>query len=171
MLLATIVHIYLKRARQQVNKERKKEWKGLVKSFHLLDTEQKGYITFEMWNELMVLIRPKSSEEERSFLFNVHSNNGETLDIIDFLDLREITQLHLTEMVTVVRLLSSSSSSSVSSSSSSCFFFFFVVSNAWVKALWRNADAVLAERMTLFRRPHAMTSFGGVTGRTRRNAV
>jgi hypothetical protein len=97
ILLATIVHIYLKRARQQVDKERKKEWKGLVKAFDLLDYEHRGFITFDIWNDLMVLIRPKSSEEERSFLFNVHSPTGE-LDMIDFLDLREITQLHLTEV-------------------------------------------------------------------------
>ena len=97
VILATIVSIYLDKAKHYVAKDRRKEWKGLIKAFNLLDIEQNGFITFEQWSLLMQQLRPRSSEAERRFLFNIlnREHNGK-LDSLDFLDLREITQLHLT---------------------------------------------------------------------------
>eukprot|EP00039_Didymoeca_costata_P008204 m.109064 g.109064 ORF g.109064 m.109064 type:complete len:1147 (-) comp13990_c0_seq1:70-3510(-) len=98
-LLATIVHIYFNRAGQQVTKERKKEWKGLIKAFSLLDVDCKGYITFDTWDILLRVMRPKSTMPERRFLFNLlDRTHCGRLDYLDFLDFREITQLHVTPL-------------------------------------------------------------------------
>jgi len=40
-----IVNVYLEHADKQVLSERKKEWKGLLKAFRLLDKEAQGHIT------------------------------------------------------------------------------------------------------------------------------
>jgi len=86
-------------AKKQVAKERRKEWKGLVKAFNLLDHERKGFINYDMWSSIMSMLRPAANEEEVTFLFNLidRESNGQ-VDCLDFLDLREVCQLSLKEV-------------------------------------------------------------------------
>lgn len=99
IVLAYIVHIYMGVAKKQVAKERRKEWKGLVKAFNLLDHERKGFINYDMWSSIMSMLRPAANEEEVTFLFNLidRESNGQ-VDCLDFLDLREVCQLSLKEV-------------------------------------------------------------------------
>ena len=96
VLLATIVAIYLDAAKRTVTKERKKEWKTLATAFTLLDEDKLGYIEIEVWNQLMRAMRPDGNDEEYLFLFKLLDRETKNkIDTIDFLDLREITQLRL----------------------------------------------------------------------------
>ena len=78
IIIATIVSIYLDKTHSQVQKDRRKEWRGLMKAFNLLDIEQKGFITYANWEQLLELLRPKSTATERRFLFNAldREHNG-----------------------------------------------------------------------------------------------
>ena len=102
VLLATIVAIYLDAAKKTVTKERKKEWKTLATAFTLLDGchggqgAKRGYIEIDVWNQLMQAMRPDGTEVEYLFLFGLLDRESKNkIDTIDFLDLREITQLRL----------------------------------------------------------------------------
>ena len=57
IVLAYIVHIYMGVAKRQVAKERRKEWKGLIKAFNLLDHERKGFINYDIWASILSLLR------------------------------------------------------------------------------------------------------------------
>lgn len=104
VLLATIVSIYLDRAAKTVSKERKKEWKTLATAFTLLDEEKLGYITFETWAQLMSAMRKDATVDEARFYFDLlDREHAGKIDPLDFLDLREISQLRLKEVKQVER--------------------------------------------------------------------
>ena len=82
-----------------MERERWKEWQGLITAFNCLDRENNGYITFDTWSELMEVMRPRSSRSERKFLFNaLDRDRKDRLDVLDFLDMREMSQLEVTAL-------------------------------------------------------------------------
>lgn len=90
------MNIYLEYADKQVLSERKKEWKGLLKCFSLLDKEERGHIGMQRWAEFLKILRPAAGKAEVKFYFELmdRDRSGE-LDMFDFLDMREILQLRM----------------------------------------------------------------------------
>jgi hypothetical protein len=76
ILLALIVSLYLEYASAQVHDERKKEWKGLMKAFQLLDTDNRGYLCFSQFRELMAALRPKAEAAALRFYFQLLDRDG-----------------------------------------------------------------------------------------------
>ena len=96
IVLALIVNIYLEYADKQVLSERKKEWKGLLKSFTLLDKDETGIIKPQRWTEFMKALRPHASPSEIKFYFDLMDRDKcGAIDAFDFLDMREILQLRM----------------------------------------------------------------------------
>ena len=76
ILLALIVSLYLEYAGAQVHDERKKEWKGLMKAFQFLDNENRGYLCFAQFRELMAALRPKAEIAALRFYFQLLDRDG-----------------------------------------------------------------------------------------------
>eukprot|EP00730_Choanoeca_flexa_P007107 TRINITY_DN12280_c0_g1_i4.p1 TRINITY_DN12280_c0_g1~~TRINITY_DN12280_c0_g1_i4.p1 ORF type:complete len:956 (+),score=124.76 TRINITY_DN12280_c0_g1_i4:107-2974(+) len=99
LLLALIVSLYLERAGDQVHSERKKEWKGLIKAFELLDERGRGYIDLPQFCELMEILRPGDDLPAVHFYYQLLDRDGNRqVDPFDFLDMREILLLHAAKL-------------------------------------------------------------------------
>eukprot|EP00049_Salpingoeca_infusionum_P026927 m.29025 g.29025 ORF g.29025 m.29025 type:complete len:1552 (-) comp9106_c0_seq1:407-5062(-) len=107
MLLGLIVSLYFEYAQKRVNEERKKEWKGLLRAFTLLDPEHKGHIDLKQWRELMRFLRPNATPSEASFFFELLDRDEEgQIDCFDFLDLREVLLLQIQEIPSTPKAIS-----------------------------------------------------------------
>ncbi|EGD78654.1 hypothetical protein PTSG_01632 [Salpingoeca rosetta] len=96
MLLGLVVSTYFDYTAKQIHAERKKEWRGLMRAFALLDPDGNGYVTLSTWFLLMRYLRPDIDRKQAKFFFELLDRDGNNrLDCFDFLDLREIMLLKI----------------------------------------------------------------------------
>eukprot|EP00043_Microstomoeca_roanoka_P010896 m.103027 g.103027 ORF g.103027 m.103027 type:complete len:1325 (+) comp15028_c1_seq7:250-4224(+) len=96
MLLGLVVSTYFDFTAKQIHSERKKEWRGLLRAFSLLDTEGTGYVSMNAWYELIKYLRPEVDRRQAKFFFELLDRDSKSkLDCFDFLDLREVMLLKI----------------------------------------------------------------------------
>lgn len=95
VLLAMNVSFYMEYTEKQIRSERKKEWQGLMKAFSMIDKEAKGYFEYEQWVILASALIPGSRSTHRFYFDLLDRDGNQLIDVFDFLDLREVLQLHV----------------------------------------------------------------------------
>lgn len=93
MLMAVTYDVFLDNTRDQVKSERVKELNGLFKAFTILDDEETGKIGMKQFDVFLQCLKPLLSAPERRLYFelaSLNSHQSDTVDVIDFLNLKEV---------------------------------------------------------------------------------
>ncbi|CAM9816743.1 unnamed protein product, partial [Ectocarpus sp. 12 AP-2014] len=75
---------------EQVNQERMKELKGLNVAFATMDPTGTGKLSMVVWERFLLHLMPRTTQQERALYFEIASNFADNLDVLGFMDLRQV---------------------------------------------------------------------------------
>ena len=98
VLLAVVVDEYLLTARRLVQQEHRRERKGLIEAFALLNPSRTGYVDLRTWTRLIVALRPGCSRQEAVLRYHMVAKQAPERGVY----VREFLRLHSNLAVNLV---------------------------------------------------------------------
>ncbi|CAM9284097.1 unnamed protein product, partial [Ascophyllum nodosum] len=90
LLLGVTYDVFIEHTTEQVKSERLKELKGLNMAFATLDPAGTGKISMVVWDRFLLHLMPRTTKQERALYFEIASGFAENLDVLGFMDLRQV---------------------------------------------------------------------------------
>ncbi|CAM9446221.1 unnamed protein product, partial [Ectocarpus sp. 6 AP-2014] len=90
LLLGVTYDVFIEHTTEQVNQERMKELKGLNVAFATMDPTGTGKLSMVVWERFLLHLMPRTTQQERALYFEIASNFADNLDVLGFMDLRQV---------------------------------------------------------------------------------
>ncbi|CAN0020902.1 unnamed protein product, partial [Laminaria digitata] len=90
LLLGVTYDVFIEHTTEQVKTERLKELKALNVAFATMDPTGTGKLSLVVWNRFLAHLMPRTTEQERALYFEIASRFADNLDVLGFMDLRQV---------------------------------------------------------------------------------
>ncbi|CAM9152305.1 unnamed protein product, partial [Choristocarpus tenellus] len=90
LLMGVTYDVFLEHTTKQVKNERLKELKGLNAAFATMDPKGTGKLSMIVWDHFLKHLKPNLTWQERAMHFEIASNFSDELDVLGFMELRQV---------------------------------------------------------------------------------